>query len=90
MDEMAKQAGLIVAISEELYMCELCSRSALFVEVEGGVCRCYKLRWFKRKKNEMQKIQSQKHYISGTASVVFKKAKNIIDWNRKVMQTKER
>lgn len=81
---MAKQAGLIVAISGELYMCELCNRTALFVEVEGGVCRCYKLRWFKKKKHETQKIQSQKHYISGTASVVFKKAKNIIDWNRKV------
>lgn len=86
MDEMAKKAGLIVAISEELYVCELCSRSALFVEVEGGVCRCYKLRWFNKKGNETQKIQSTKEYISGTAPVVLKKAKTIIDWHLKRME----
>lgn len=81
MDALAKEAGLLIAIADELYMSDLSKNSAIFVEVGREVCRCYKLTWEYQETDGVRKIQHQKDYISGTPYVVFKKAKDIIDWH---------
>lgn len=91
MDALAKGAGLLIAIPDELYMSDLTKNSAIFVEVEGGVCKCYKLTWA-QEEDGVRKIQHQKDYITGTSSVAFKKAKDIINWHaqrREVYENKK-
>jgi hypothetical protein len=92
MDQMARKAGMLIAVSEKLYMSELANRkfdtqgnvkspgSAIFLEREDEIFKCYKLSWLVETEG-VQEIYRDKEYEAGSFNLALRRAKWIIDWH---------
>lgn len=83
LDVIAKENGLLIAISSELYTCDLTTNSAIFVERVDSGFHCYRINWF-QPKNAIREIDKEKFYIvSGSFDRAIQRAVKILKWYHK-------
>lgn len=83
-DAIAKEAGLLVCIAGELYMRDVSSNAAVFVERLDGNFNCYRLVWYDAV-DGTRRIKTEKFYARDTTfHEAVKKAQQIIQFYEKI------
>jgi hypothetical protein len=88
-DQLAKQAGFLIGLSDELYMRDLNSSTAVMVERVDDLYDCYRLKWGDGVDGR-RKLISEKYYLKGKGfTEAISKGKSLIDWYAKIGKLKE-
>lgn len=88
MDEMAKKLGFLVYDSGRFYEKTLTRNASLFLELEKGSYKLYKLKWWSPSKDsaipeKKWLLKEEKFYFKGRFRQAIEKAKRIIEFYEK-------